>query len=51
MIKVLIVEDSITQREILRRLLEHDSAFTVVGDARDGKEAVSLVKDAGPTWC
>jgi two-component system chemotaxis response regulator CheB len=48
MIKVLIVDDSITQREILRRLLEQDSAFTVVGEARDGKEAVSQVKQHAP---
>jgi len=48
MIKVLIVEDSVTQREILRRALDGDPQFTVVGEARNGNEAVALVQKTDP---
>ena len=48
MIRVLIVDDSITQREILREVLEADIAFTVVAEARDGSHAVELVKAHRP---
>src|SRR4051812_45263927 len=48
MIRVLIVEDSITQREILRRLLAGDGGFTVVAEARNGKEALALVQKHAP---
>ncbi len=43
MIRVLIVEDSITQREILRRLLSHDDQFKVVAEAADGRQALEMV--------
>jgi len=48
MIQVLIVEDSITQREILRRLVEDDPGFAVVAEARNGREAVALVQKHTP---
>ena len=48
MIRVLIVEDSVTQREILRRALESDSQFAVAGEARNGKEAVAMVRETDP---
>lgn len=47
MIRVLIVDDSVTQREIFRRLLADDE-LTVVAEARNGREAVSLVKELAP---
>ncbi|WP_197443286.1 chemotaxis protein CheB [Lignipirellula cremea] len=37
----MIVEDSVTQREIFRRLLENDPELTVVAEARDGREAIT----------
>lgn len=48
MIRVLIVDDSITQREILKRVLEADGEFTVVGEARDGNQVVDMVRKCQP---
>jgi two-component system, chemotaxis family, protein-glutamate methylesterase/glutaminase len=48
MIRVLLVEDSVTQREILRRLLNGDGAFSVIAEARNGREAVELVEQCRP---
>ena len=43
MIRVLLVEDSVTQREILRRMLNDDGAFSVIAEARNGRESVEQV--------
>lgn len=48
MIRVLIVEDSITQREILKRLVNGDGAFTVVAEAGDGRGAIAKVLQYSP---
>lgn len=48
MIRVLIVEDSVTQREILKRLVNADGAFIVVAEARDGREAIAKVLEHSP---
>jgi two-component system, chemotaxis family, protein-glutamate methylesterase/glutaminase len=48
MIRVLIVDDSVTQREIFRRLLTADGGFSVIGEARNGKEAVEKVLSLAP---
>ena len=48
MIRVLLVEDSITQREILRRLLKQDATFRIVGEATTGHEAVNLAEGLRP---
>lgn len=42
MIRVLIVDDSPTVRELLVRIFQSDPEFQVVGVARDGQEAVTL---------
>ena len=42
MIKVLIVDDSATQRQLLRQVLSLEPEFEVVGEAADGLEAVEL---------
>lgn len=42
MIRVLVVEDSPTQRHLTRAIVESDPEMTVVGEARNGEEAVSL---------
>ncbi len=42
MIRVLVVEDSLTMRHHLRASLERDSELHVVGEAADGTEAVEL---------
>src|ERR1051325_8131775 len=46
MIRVLLVEDSVVQREILRRIL--GTEFAIVAEARNGKEAVRLVEEHRP---
>ena len=48
MIRVLIVDDSVTQREILKRLVDGDGAFTVVAEARNGREAIAKVLEHSP---
>lgn len=48
MVTVLIVDDSVTQREILKRILESDPDFAVAGEARDGREAVAMVEQCAP---
>lgn len=48
MIRVLLVEDSVVQIEILRRVLSLDSTFTIVGEARNGKEGVRLAEELQP---
>ncbi len=46
--RVLIVDDSALSREVLRRTLELDARITVVGEAKTGEEAVSLVRSLQP---
>jgi two-component system, chemotaxis family, protein-glutamate methylesterase/glutaminase len=48
MIRVLLVEDSVVQREILRRILAVDRTFTILGEARNGKEAVRMAEELRP---
>ncbi|WP_437187584.1 chemotaxis-specific protein-glutamate methyltransferase CheB [Planctomicrobium sp. SH668] len=48
MIRLLIVEDSITQREILRQLIEASGQISVVAEARNGREAVAAVHKFRP---
>lgn len=40
--KILIVDDSATQRQVLREMLAHDPDFLVVGEAADGLEALDM---------
>lgn len=47
-IRVLVVEDSLVQRELQVHLLEQDPQCEVVGTARDGREAVEQVRRIRP---
>ncbi|MCI0351187.1 MAG: response regulator transcription factor [Acidobacteriales bacterium] len=47
-ISVLLVDDHRLVRRGFRRLLEDDSAITVVGEAGDGDEAVRMARDLRP---
>src|SRR5439155_317796 len=47
-IKVLIADDHPLFREALRKLLETDPGFQVVGEASDGREAIRLVREVKP---
>jgi DNA-binding NarL/FixJ family response regulator len=47
-IRVVIADDHPILREGLRRLLEDDGGFSVVGQAADGAEAVRLARDLQP---
>lgn len=42
MIRVLVVDDSPTQRLLIHRVLESDPAIAVVGEAKNGVEAIEL---------
>jgi len=46
--RIVIADDHPIFRDGLRRLLELDAAFVVVGEAPDGGEAIRLVKQLGP---
>lgn len=48
MINVLIADDSPTCRVLLRGLLKEDEGFAVVGEARDGSEAVAMTASLKP---
>ena len=45
---IVVVDDSPVQRRFLRAAVEADPNFTVVGEARNGKEAVALVARLRP---
>jgi YesN/AraC family two-component response regulator len=47
-IKILLVEDHMIVREGLRRLLESDKDFTVIGEASNGREALALAIELSP---
>ncbi|MFN2387493.1 MAG: response regulator [Thermoanaerobaculia bacterium] len=47
-IRILIADDHPIVRDGLRRLLETEPDFQVVGQAADGREAVKLVRDVQP---
>ncbi len=46
-IRVLLVDDHTILRQGLRRLFESEKGFDVVGEARDGREAVERAKEIG----
>jgi two-component system chemotaxis response regulator CheB len=47
-VPVVVVDDSAVQRRFLRAAVEAEDDFTVVGEARNGKEAVALVNRLRP---
>ena len=47
-IKVLLVDDHLVVREGLRAMLATEEAIEVIGEAVDGAEAISKVKELGP---
>jgi two-component system chemotaxis response regulator CheB len=47
-IRVLVVDDSVVVRRILRDVLEHDPALEVVGVAANGRIALSMVEQLSP---
>lgn len=48
MIRVLIVDDSPTARELLAGIMNSDPELSVIGQARDGAEAVRLIAELRP---
>src|SRR5215210_297301 len=48
MIRVLVAEDSVTARELLVQILAAEPEIQVVGEARDGVEAVALTAKLRP---
>lgn len=47
-ISILIVDDHALFRQGLRRILESDHGFTVVGEATDGSEAIQMARELHP---
>ncbi len=50
-IRVLVTDDSLFMRAAIKKLLERDGRFEVVGEARDGREAVDKVRTLEPDVC
>ena len=48
LIRVLLADDLLQIRKILRRALERDGRFEIVGEANDGEEAVSIASFTKP---
>ncbi len=48
MIRIVIADDHQLVREGIRRILDDDSEFEIVGEAADGKQALQLVEDQLP---
>jgi two-component system chemotaxis response regulator CheB len=48
MLNVLVVDDSPTARQLLGRIVESAADMRLVGEARDGREAVTLARDLHP---
>ncbi len=46
--KVLIVDDSPVMRKFIKKILSNLDGFEVVGEARDGNEAIELFKKLSP---
>ena len=47
-ISILLIDDNIPFRQGVRTFLEMEPKFKVVGEAKDGKEGLSMVKDHNP---
>ena len=47
-IRILLADDHVVVREGTKALLNNEPDFTVVGEAADGDEAISLVKELRP---
>ncbi len=47
-LRILVADDSSLARSMLREILEADPGISVVGEARDGREAVELAKELEP---
>ena len=47
-IRVLIADDHIITRQGIRRLLEDEGIFTIVGEASDGEEAIQMTRTMNP---
>lgn len=48
MVRVLLADDNVQFRGVLRRLLERDPEIEVVGEAGNGAEAITLVDEHRP---
>ena len=46
MVKILIADDHQLVREGMRRILEEEEDFTIVGEAADGKEALEIIEQS-----
>ena len=47
-IRIVVVDDSLTIRAMIETLLERDCRFDVVGIARNGEEAIDLIRMEKP---
>jgi two-component system chemotaxis response regulator CheB len=50
-LRVLIADDSLFMRAAIKKLLERDARFEVIGEAKDGRDAVEKVRALRPDVC
>jgi two-component system chemotaxis response regulator CheB len=50
-LRVLVADDSLFMRAAVRRLLERDGRFEVIGEAKDGRDAVGKLLTLAPDVC
>jgi two-component system chemotaxis response regulator CheB len=50
-LRVLVTDDSLFMRAAIKKLLERDGRFEVVGEAKDGKDAIEKVRSLKPDVC
>ena len=48
MIRILVVEDSATSRQLLVSFLQDDPEISVIGQAENGRQAVEMAAELGP---
>ena len=51
MIRVLITDDSLFMRASVKKILERDGRFEIIGEAKNGREAVDKVAQLAPDVC
>jgi SARP family transcriptional regulator, regulator of embCAB operon len=47
-VKILIVEDSVSIRNNLKKFISEIKSFDVIGEAEDSAPAITIIKDAKP---
>ena len=50
-LRVLVTDDSLFMRAAIKKLLERDGRFEVIGEVKDGKDAIEKVRSLRSDVC